>query len=477
MLAAVRRPFCDSSWRARWLSAGLGAALAASAALGCALDDEGTPDLAQLHFPTGLAVTPDASALLVTNGAWDYAHDSSTLVVVDLGRLETEIDAPGPVGAALGRAQSCRRVAESPVVECDPETLVSDQQTVRLGRGAGNIAVDTPSGPAGAWRLLVPTRIDAGLTWVDARRGDDGTLELDCGQAADSRCDDAHTVGGIDSQPAMVTVDRQGFRYAYLPHLLGGRLTLIGLDGDFGPERRDVDAEFFDRDPLYETDMTGGFAVAQRACDVASGNAPSPTDNCTRPYLYASQRFWWGLRAFRAMPGRDRISAGGRIRVLGTSVESAQPRPLMGDIEFADPDTGERLLVVHTTPPALALVDTSLRDDNNTNNELVTSVPVCSNPNMLEVYRPPALPAMAFVSCYGGAEVVAVDLPTFTVIAHIDVGEGANEMAVDPSRSWLFVANTAENSVSIVDLRPTSSRYLRELAVLGIERNWPRLAR
>lgn len=431
--------------------------------LACTPHDELAPELDELYLPTGLAVTPDGTALFVTNGAWDRADDTSTLMAIDLVRLERAIVDAGTGGSRQG----CELPVDTEIITCDPTTFVWSDQTVRIGRGAGNIAIDTPSASEGILRLLVPTRIDTSVAWIDVGRDDAGRLELDCGQPGDRRCDDVHTMS-VDAQPAILAVDRFGYRVAYLPHLLGGRLSILSLDGAFGPELRDSDPEFFSPDPIHDSELAGGFAVAQRACDVESGNAPAPTNDCSRPYLYASQRFWWGLRAFRVLPGRDRISAGGQVQVLGTSVPQAKPRPLIGDIEFADPDRGERLLVVHTTPPALALLDTSLDDEANTNNDIVTSVAVCENPNMLEVHHPNAWPSMAFVSCFGAAEVVAVDLPTFSVLAHIDVGDGANEMAVDAQRSWLFVANTQESTISIVDLRPTSSRYLRELAVLGV---------
>ncbi|MEE9384229.1 MAG: hypothetical protein V3V08_12560 [Nannocystaceae bacterium] len=440
---------------------------------GCAPGDGLAPGADGLRLPTGLAIGPGARSLFVTNGDWDQKEDSSTLVRIDLQRFEDAVARPMPPGSVVDGVDPCRRLDDDLRVECALSVLIDDEQTVRLGRGAGNIAVDFPKDQDTAYRLLIPTRIEPSVVWVDVVVDGRGSTRVDCGQGPDRFCDAAHTLGNIGPQPAMIRVDGGAFRFAYLPHLLGRKLTLIALDGVFGPERVDEAPEFFRNDPLHDSGLGGGFAVAQRACDVAAGNAPVATLECERPYLYATHRFWWGLRAFRVAPGRDQILAGGNVAVLGTSVAGAQPRPIMGDAEFEDPQTGHRLLVVHTTPPALSRVDTGLDEVGNTKNDLMGSVSVCNNPNMLEIYRAELGPDFAFVSCYGAAEVLAVDLEIFAVVAAIDVGAGPNEMVVDATRRWLYVANTLDHTISVVDLRREAATYMREFAVLGLGRALP----
>ena len=184
--------------------------------------------------------------------------------------------------------------------------------------------------------------------------------------------------------------------------------------------------------------------------------------------LYASQRFWAGVRVFRVAPGLDVVLGGRESSVLGVNVNNAIARPLMGDLEFEDPATGERLLIVHTTPPGLARVDTSLGTNATPVDDLMHSLPVCQNPNMLEIYRPDDAEHLAFVSCYGVGEVAVIGLASFSIMATLDLGEGTNEMVIDDGRKRLYVANTLESTISIVDLDRLSGRFLDEVAVIGL---------
>ncbi|MFO7561658.1 MAG: hypothetical protein R6X02_03355, partial [Enhygromyxa sp.] len=292
-------------------------ALACLSASACADD----PDLApvdRLLLPSGLAQSPDGRWLFVTNGNWDRARDSAALLALDLESIAAGIAAPREAGEALDAAHPCRRRAVDPRIECDPSLVIDPGLGVRIPSGAGNIAVDRPGGEQGPLRLLIPTRLEPSVVWVDVFGegfGADAGLRFDCGQAEDRRCDRAHRLEGLASNPSRLSVDSQGFRFAYLPHLLGRTLTLIQLDGERGPEIVDVEQEFFRVDELFDSKLGGGFAVVQRACDLESGNAPSSSIECMRPYLIASQRFWWGVRTFRVAPGLNAVIPGAELTV------------------------------------------------------------------------------------------------------------------------------------------------------------------
>jgi hypothetical protein len=440
----------------------------------CTRDDDLAP-VDVLLLPTGLAQTPNGQWLFVSNGNWDRSRASSSLVAIDLERVAEGLASPRAAGEALDAAHPCREHAQDDRLECDPKLLIDPELGVRLPSGAGNIAIDRPSGDLGPLRLLVPTRLESGLTWIDVfgeGLGDDGELRLDCGQAEDRFCDRVHRLTDVPAEPARVSVDDLGFRYAYLPHLLGRRLTLLSLDSERGPEVADVEEEFFREDEQFNSGLGGGFAVVQRACDLDSGNVPSATLGCVRPYLFASQRFWPGVRSFRVAPGLDVLVTGGEARLLGANIEAADPRPLTGGMAFEDPELGERLLIVHTTPPGLSRIDMSLDEQDNPRLELLATVNLCGNPNLVSVYRPGldggVGPALALVSCYGSDQLAVVDLGVFIVVETIDLGDGPNELLIDDARDWLFVANTAESSISIVDLDASRPSYLRELATLGL---------
>ena len=440
-------------------------------------DNAGDPHpLDGLRQPSGLALVN--GHLLVTNGNWDRAYANASLVAVDLEKLNEGLADVRPAGSSLSGSRPCRMTPGSVRVECRAQDLIDSSATVRIASGAGNIAVDRPAGEDGLSRLLIPSRHQPRVTWIDVTV-DEGDLEFVCDQDGDEVCGDAHIIDEVGDDPSRVFVDQEGFRFAYLPHLLErvncsddesyrcAGLTLLGLDGQFGPEIVDVESEFFRESPNEDLSLLGGFSIAQRTCDLDSGNVPDNSRDCTRPFLYASQRYWPGVRTFRVAPGLDVILSGGSHAIQGTNVGDALPLPLGADIEFEDPSTGESLLFVHTTPPGLARVDTTL-EDGDPKNELVQSVPVCANPNLIEVHRPEEGSWLAFVSCYADDQIVAVDLGSFTVVASIDLGDGSNEMLIDQEREWLFVANTLEDTISVVDLDSTSVTYLREIVTIGL---------
>lgn len=439
----------------------------ACGAWGCA-PERPEAGLDELRQPTGLAASASGRWLFVTNGNWDRGRLGSSLVVLDIDRFEGAIADPRPAGQSTSPSRPCRARTTDSAIECAPAAFIRERVTVRLPSGAGNIAVDRGLETAGEIRLLIPTRLEPGFWWIDVANPDgDAVPSLRCDQDDARHCGPSHALTGIQEDPARVVVDDQGYPYAYLPHLLGRRLTLIRLRGEQGPELADVEEQFFNLDPIFDSDLGGGFGVAARACDVASDNVPAPTIECERPLLYGTHRFWFGLRTFRVAPGLDVVLPGPDVSVPGAAVEAADPRPLMGDLRFVDPEIGDELLVVNTTPPALSLVDTSLDDRDEPVDQLLRSIPLCGNPNLLELYRPTDEPWLAFVSCPGQDRVQVVDVEAFQVIRSIPVGEGGNELLVDEVRRRLYVANTGESTISVIELN-RGLDFLREIAILGL---------
>lgn len=438
---------------------------------GCAREPEPAP-LDRLDLPTGLAETPDGRWLLVTNGNWDRRYAGSSLVALDLDAIEQGLLAPHPIAASLDRDHPCRAHADDPRIECDPSLVIDESLGVRLPSGAGNPAIDRPSGPLGPVRLLIPTRLQPTLSWVDMQgpgfgADADANLRFDCGQNDERVCSPRFRIG-VDDDPARLHVDDQGFRFAYLPHLLGRRMTLLALDGEYGPSVVDVELEFFRPDGLFDTGLGGGFAVIQRPCSVVDDNAPIDSLDCTRPFLFASERFWWGLREFQVAAGLDVVVSGDERTVLGPNLEAAEPKPLLAGMAFEDPERGDRLLVVHTSPPALSRVDTSLDEDGSPFVEVLDTVGLCGNPNLIVLHQPASGPRLALVSCYGDDALAVVDLGLFAVVQMLALGDGPNELLIDPAREWLLVANTVESSISVVELSTASPAYLSEIATLGL---------
>ncbi|MCB9716805.1 MAG: hypothetical protein H6712_23305 [Myxococcales bacterium] len=426
------------------------------------------PSLDALRQPTGLAVSPTGAVLLVTNGNWDRVETDSTLMAVDLAELFAALEDEG--------SGACRRVSsDDPTLECNPAAFIDPQATVRLGTGAGNIAIDQPAGEAGLVRLLVTTRSPASVTWMDLVQGGEG-VRLDCGQDDDQRCGEAHEIRASDNdrlpgEPSRVVVDDQGARYAYVPHLLGGALSLLALDGENGPELADVEGDFFRAGPFEDEELIGGFGVASLPCDPL---APSDESrDCERPVLFASQRYFPGVRQFGVAPGLDLLLSGPEVTLDAINPEVVEARPFMGDLVFEDAH-GDHLLVVQTTPPALLRVDTRLGDDGSPRNALVGALPLCDNPNVIAVTRPEAgeeavvAEPLALVTCRSAGRLAVVGLGSFRMLASVPVGEGAHEVVVDHERGQAYVSNPEEDTISIVELDPRSPRRFQEWARLGL---------
>ncbi len=442
------------------------ATLAMAAA--CQPDPGAVPDLDALRQPTGLAVTPSQPMLLVTNGNWDRKQLDSTLVAVELDALFSALARPGEAG---DRTRSCRRVAaDDSTIECDPAAFIDAGTTVRLGTGAGNVAIDRPGGPDGPLRLLVPTRSPASVTWIDVSM-DGGPVLFECDQDDAGICGEGHVIQASGSErlpgePARVKVDEHGARFAYVPHILGGSISLLALDGERGPELTDVQEDFFREDPFKDDDLAGGFGVASRVCDPAQPSAESR--ECTRPFLYATQRYFPGVRELTVAPGLDLILPGREVSLPVVNPQVVVGRPFMGDLAFEDPALGDRLLVVQTTPPGLLRLDTSLGDDDRPVDRIIGVVPVCDDPNGLAVHRAPGEEPLALVTCAGEGRLAIVGLGSFRELASVRVGKGAYEVVVDVERKQAYVSNTAEDTVSIVSLDPRSPLRFTEWARLGL---------
>jgi hypothetical protein len=447
----------------RRLRAGLFAIVVAGSA--CS-GDLPAPTLDDLRQPTGFRLEPEGRWAYVSNGNWDRGETGGSILALDMRGLDRAL-ATTPADGDPTRAAPCR--PEGTRLRCSAAHMIVPGSGRGIGSAVGNIVIDRPSGQAGPTRLITVQRAPSAIVWFGVTIADDGP-ELDCGTAFDGSCDAVHVIDAaleraevvLPDDPSRVVLDEQGFRFGYVPHLLGGAISLLLLDGEMGPELVDVQDDFYEPDPFEETEYAGGFSVASRPCDLA--NPPSGSLECTRPVLYTSQRFDPSVRRFAVDPGRDLIAPGDRSSLAIVNPESVASTPFMADLAFEDPTDGVDLLVVQTSPPALLRVDTTVEEDGESGDHVIGTLPLCEQPNMLAVHRPEGGEALALVTCFADGALAVVGLSSFRVIQIVELGAGANEVQIDPVTQRAYVVNTRDDSISVVALDRTNAAFLTEIA-------------
>ena len=452
--------------------------------------------------------------LFVTNANSDRRFNSGSLLAVDLERVWAEaFEEPGrvrPAGARLDDDRPCRRVANLPqVVECIEEPFIADRATVHFGNFPGpTVAWDEDRDDDEAL-LFVPVRGDPSVTFLELSGGLDGDdLRFECGQDSDSdgrrRCADRYRLRFLRNDPDAARVSREPFRMfiddefelAYITHQRDPDVTLMALDGlAVGGDGRPA---IVDQANVFEAEhnLPGGFGIARRPCDVDSGNAPSVTLGCSRPLIYGSYRWrtatgFLAMSAFTAVEhdplesqvcvGPDELDEPGALIceaqaervtsfvVSGLStidVPLAADLPHLADVAFSA--TGDQLYVVQTNPGALLRIDTSIDVDGEPVNLTNGRVEVCSQPTSMVIYDD-GENAYALVTCYRSAELFIVDLASFSVAGLTRAGIGPDALAVDLAREVVYVGNSLDETVSIIDMARDSSTRFTEIGRVGLQ--------
>jgi len=432
------------------------------------------------------------------------------------------------VGSDTTADRPCRRLALRPnVVECDEQTFIPQESIVQVGDFAtlltSSCELREGEGEGGrlgrclAPRVWLPVRGDPSITYIDLGTIDDGTDQpdwekppgFDCGQPDPDvdpfvRCSSRHRLTHLFNDRDLPPLGREPFtmlmspsqRLAFVAHADGDQLTTIDL-GEYQKRRPQIVGQagvFFDPNGL-----SGGFGLAERPCDPA--DAPSITEGCTRPLVYGSFRYTPLLASF-TVEGVELQSGEGNRRCLeededlelgdfgvvpcsqqvrsvqrlfpgGLDPQSTSIRPVLGDIAFGDA-SGNELFVVQTNPAALLKLDTSVGPDG-APLDIPSAPPIelCEEPTRLRLFEDGGQ-RYAFVSCFRAAEIFVLDLDAFRVIDTIRAGTGPWEIEVDPVRQLLYVANSLERSISVIDLGRDRPTRFEEIARIGLQEPFSR---
>jgi DNA-binding beta-propeller fold protein YncE len=126
------------------------------------------------------------------------------------------------------------------------------------------------------------------------------------------------------------------------------------------------------------------------------------------------------------------------------------------------------MYVVQSSPGALLRVNTSVGPDGDVRREPTGSVEVCPRPAEMALYEDGAN-SFALVSCYSVGQVYIVDLNGFQVVSVTQVGTGPHRMTVDLAREAVFVGNTLDATISVIDMGDGRPTRFTEIGRLGLQ--------
>lgn len=430
---------------------------------GCpATSDEVRPPPDQLFFPAGVGVAPDESVLFVTNANSELRYDSGTVTLLDLetadqliaGWLSTGEVPSDPAGCP----DCCERDTDHPeTLICNELVALDAEATIRLGNFSTTLGVQALAN--GDSRLLIPVRGDPSVTWIDYSAAD---RRFECGgTGATPLCDNDHRMDrlrddlglpGITEEPWSIYVD-SGNEFAMVTHLTSGTVSLIDSPASGEP-------------PMLADALGGLFATnpstGARGATGVAGRSPGTPDNLVYVTSRAEPRVQI-LHVYRPPGGGSPVLVPGEFFFLDRLLPSSDSR---GIAFSAD---GERGYVVNRDPPSVQIIDTERTAEGYPRNEIIGAIELCRQASVIEVADFGG-GEKAYVSCFQDSRIWVIDLQRATLDAMIDVGRGANTIAVAPGRARLYVTNFLEDTVSVIDTAPGSRTENRVVLQLGRER-------
>lgn len=434
---------------------GLGALIAAGACT--ASSSEVAPPSSQFYYPTGLAVAPDDSVLFVANANADLRWDSGSVQVVDLALVDQMI-ATWAAYTGGDLPKDCARDSDhTETLICDEAQFIKSSAGARVGNFATDIAIQDTG--AGTLRLIVPTRGDPSIAWIDYH---DDALSCSKSNEADALCDDAHRLSYVNNDANLASIPEEPYaayadstgQFAVVTHLTSGSVTLV--DSPIGGDAvvSDVKLGVFAADPL--TGLVGSTGVAGKPNGAAGA------------IVYVGSR------------SEDRI----QTFTVGRPVNAAPPFLLSGNYFFLDgvgnnaggssdtrrmafSSTGNQLYLINRNPASLQIVDTTPDATGFPRNQTIASTDICRQSSSL-VVTDTGEGERAYVSCFQDGQLYVVDPRGGASVENvIEIGRGPFAVAAAPSRKKIFVTNFLEDTIAVVDAEPGSKTHDRVVLRIG----------
>ena len=429
------------------------------------------PPPTQFFFPTAAAVSPDDSVLFVTNGNSELRYDSGTVSVVDLDTVDAVVANFGATMTAPPNAdgQDCSATTSDGSSQCctvDPNnvlTLICDETqfmrpnaAARIGNFATDVSIqDTQNGTA---RLVIPTRGDPSITWVDWNgtalgcNSDDKSFEL---------CDDDHRIAFLDNnsnigilpdEPFFVWASSAG-EYAVVSHFTSGDVTLI--DSPIGGKATASDLSI----GVFATDQTTGVIGA-----AGVGGRPSPSGDVVYVGAATENRIQT-YTVGRPVNGQSPFLLPGNYFFLDAVGGQAGNSEDTRGITFS-PD-GNRMYLINRDPPSLQIFDTSLKDTGFPANTAIGATDLCREANLLQAVDT-GDGDRVYVTCFQDGVLDVID-PSGggALIDQIEVGSGPYAVAASVARKKLYVTNFLDDTVAVIDIAPGSPTRDRVVLRIG----------
>jgi DNA-binding beta-propeller fold protein YncE len=424
---------------------------------GCtASSEEVRPKADELFFPTGAAVSPDERFLFVANANSELRFDSGTVSVIDLDLVDRTI-ADWEASGAL--ATDCEMDPDHRETQsCRENGFIIGDASARIGNFATDIAVqDTGNGTL---RLIVPTRGDPSIAWLDF---DGSRLSCNSTEQGFALCDEAHRLANVHNDPDLPLVPDEPFdayadssgQFAVVTHLTTGAVTLIDSPAGGNAVVADV------LSGLFATDPASGLRGA-------TGVAGIPKSNPNGGMIYVASR------------SEDRI----QTLTVGKPVNEAPPFLIPGNYFFLDfvgsvagnstdsrgitfSPSGDRMYLINRKPPSLQIYDTSLGPTGFPKNMGVGATDICRQASTLAVMDT-GDGERAYVTCFQDGELYVVDPRGLSSVENIvSVGRGPYSVVAAPNRKKIYVTNFLEDTVVVLDVSPTSKYYNRVVLRIG----------
>lgn len=455
-------PTVPNMLRSLCTSTFFGVSLCASvASLGCtATSEEVAPPRHDFYYPTSIVPSADGRHLFVLNANSDLRYDSGTIQALDLEAVEPLLAGSNP-GCDVGYQPSRPNLAMCTTsTDGTPSPFVVEAAHVKTGNFGSALAAQAIDG--GRTRLFATVRGDPSITYADF---DPTSGALDCGGEGEfQRCGDTHRVdtvlddpeiGGLSPEPFQVVVDA-GAEHAFVTHLTTGRVSLLTAPADGArPILQDVIAGLFDSNP---NGLVRAVGLAVRTSGELVYVTSSSEARVASVYV-ADGPIVNGLQTERLIEGPSFF------------IGDARPEGIPGDSRsIAFEPGGERVFVVGRTPPALLAFDTAAGPTGAPANAYLGAVEVCGNAAALGLGDMGA-GLRAWIPCFNLGQVWVVDVEHARLEAVIEAGRGPNAIVVDTPRQRIYVANYAEDTISIIDAQPGSRTEHAELVRLGLPRD------